>query len=322
MTPRIVILESIHADGVESMRAYAEVDVHLGLSRAELLDTIPGFDAAVIKSVTSVDTDLLRVAQRLRCIGRAGVGTDNIDLRAVEAQRIALITTPDQNTVAVAEFTVGLVVVLARNVVDAAAAVRRGDFRRQLFEGREIAEMTVGIVGLGRAGMAVAKRLQSFGCKLLGHDPAPRDAAAFERMGGRILASLNDVFKQADLITLHVPLTEGTRALVSRPLLVTAKPGLLLINTCRGAVVDDAAMLEALNDGRVARLAVDVLYPEPPFDKTSGTSYAHPLLGHPRVLVTPHIGASTAEGQRRIALELADRMRPILASADVRLRAR
>ena len=313
MRPRIAILEAIHPDGIARMQEVADVDVRLALSASELTAAIPSYDAIVVKSVTRVDADLLRAGVRLRAVGRAGVGLDNIDLEAARRRGVPVLTTPDANTVAVADFTVALLLALARRLPEALANVAAGDFRRHLVQGRELRAMTVGILGLGRAGSAVARRLQGFGCRLVGYDPAPAMTKEFLKVGGTLVGGLEELLQQSDVLTLHVPLTAATQGMVGTAAFRHAKPGLLLINTARDRVVDTTALLDALDRGVVAAAAVDVLYPEPPFDLAPGTfEYQHPLLNHPRVLVTPHMGASTVEAQRSAAMELADRLCEVL----------
>lgn len=309
MTPRIAVFEAIHADGIAQMQSFAGVDIRLGLTPEGVRQAIPPYDAIIVKSVTRVDGGLLDAAPRLKAIGRAGVGLDNIDFDEATRRGIVVLTTPNGNTIAVAELTVGLIVALARNLVAAQRAVAGGDFRRHLLEGRELRSMTIGILGLGRAGGAVAERLAGFGCKLVALDPSPRDPAAYARLGGEMVATLAELMARSDVLTVHVPLTPATRGLLDGAAFAHAKQGQLLINTARGRIVDNDALLAALDSGRVGAAAVDTIFPEPPYDLAPGAhSFDHPLLHHPRILMTPHIGASTIEAQRGIAMELSDRL--------------
>jgi D-3-phosphoglycerate dehydrogenase len=322
MSPRVAVLEAIHDEGIARLRAFATVEVHLGLGRAELLEAVKDFEVIVVKSVTQVDEELLAAAPGLRVVARAGTGTENIDLGAASGRGVAVLTVPTGNTVSAAEFTLAQILALCRRIPEAQRAVDAGDYRRHLLEGRELAELRVGLVGLGNVGMAVARRLQPFTCTIIGWDPAPLDGAAFAALGGTMAASYEDLLPAVDLLSFHVRLTPETRHMLDRAALGKVSPGLLLVNTSRGAVIDGGALIEALDDGRVAAAALDVLDPEPPFDAAPGTvAYDHPLVAHAKVVVTPHLAGSTVEAQRRIALTLADSVESALA-ADRRLAGR
>ena len=302
------------------MRAFADVDVRLALPRPDLLAAIGAYDAIVVKSVVRVDAELLDAASRLRAVARAGVGLDNIDVAGAQRRGVPVLHTPRSNANAVGEFTVALILMLLRNVVAATDGVSRGDFRRHLVEGRELGSLAVGIVGMGHAGAAVARHLGGFGCKLLATDPAPADRGAFLALGGEF-CPLRDLLGRSDVVTLHVPLTDETRGLIGERTLPWMKPGAILINTARGAVVDAAALLKAIDAGTVGAAAFDTLSPEPPHDLPPEMhSFDHPLLRHPKVLVTPHMGASTAEAQRRIGMELSKKLATLLMQPDERRR--
>ena len=322
MKPRIAVLESIHRDGIAQLDSFAVVDQHLGVSRAELLEIVGGYDAVIVKSVTRMDRELITRATALKVIGRAGTGTENIDIDFAAARGVRLLTVPTGNSVSAAEFTVAQILCLCRNLYVARSAVENGDFRRQPLEGRELAQLTVAIVGLGNVGTEVARRLRSFGCRMIGYDPAPRYPEALKTLGVQLKDSFEDVLSNADVLTFHVSLDKTTSGMLCRDALKHAKPGILVVNTSRGAVIDDQALLEALGNGQVAAAAVDVIWPEPPFDRPPGKeAFDHPLLAHPRVYVTPHMAASTEDAQRRIAIDLATQIELALNSgegADVR----
>jgi len=313
MSPRVAVLEAIHDEGIARLRGFATVEVRLGLGRAELLEAVKDFEVIVVKSVTQVDEALLAAAPSLRVVARAGTGTENIDLEAASGRGVAVLTVPTGNTVSAAEFTVAQMLALCRRIPEAQRAVSLGDYRRHLLEGRELAELTVGLVGLGNVGMAVARRLQPFACTIVGWDPAPLDGAAFAALGGKMAASFEELLPAVDLLSFHVRLTPETRHMLDRAALAKVSPGLLLVNTARGAVIDGGALIEALDDGRVAAAALDVLDPEPPFDAAPGeAAYDHLLLGHEKVVITPHIAGSTGDAQRRIAIAIAEMLEPIL----------
>ncbi len=321
MSPRIAVLEAIHPDGVARLETLATVDLRLGLERARLLEAVADYDVIVVKSVTEVDEVLLAAAPNLRVVARAGTGTENIDLEAAARRGVEVLTVPTGNTDSAAEFTVAQILGLCRRLGEAQRAVGAGDYRRHLLEGRELAALTVGLVGLGNVGMAVTRRLAPFGCRLLGWDPEPPDASGFAALGGTLVGSFDELLPEPDILSFHVRLTADTRAMLDAQALRRIKPGLLLINTSRGAVIDDRALLAALDDGRVAAAALDVLDPEPPFDAEPGTvTFAHPVLGHQKVVLTPHVAGSTVDAQRRIALALAEMLEPVLRRPGAELR--
>lgn len=306
---RILVLESMHHDGIGRLRAASHsVEVALGLDRHEQLAKVADVDAVVVKSVVRVDEELLGCACNLRVIGRAGVGTDNIDKAAVAARGIAVLTVPGGNADAGADFTVMQILCLIRNAYQAQKMMAVGDYRRDLLMGRDLCALTVGIVGLGHVGRGVAKRLRGFGCRLLGFDPglAPVDFAA---LGVEQVANIDRLMREVDILSLHVPLTPTTRDLIGVAQLENARPGLVLVNTSRGAVVNEAALTDAVRTGRIAAAALDVFDEEPPFDALPGShAYDNPLLHVPGIVSTPHVGASTVDAQRNIALSLADQL--------------
>lgn len=313
MMPKILVLERIHVAGLELMSRFAEVDVCLGLDRTGVLGRVPGADAIVVKSATKVDGALIDRATRLKVVGRAGTGTENIDLAYAAARGITVLTVPTGSTVSAAEFTIAQMLNLCRRLPAARAAVAANDFRRHLLEGRELGALTVGLVGVGNVGIAVAERLSAFGCALIGYDPYTVHDERFAALGGRLVESLCDLLRAADIVSFHVTQTRETTRMLDRKALEHVKPGAIVVNTARGAVIDDQDLIEALDNGRVAAAAVDVLEPEPPFESPPAeTSYDHPLLHHERVFVTPHMAASTEDAQRRVAVELAERLEAYL----------
>ncbi len=306
---RVLVLESLHQDGVDRLRAVAHtVDVALGLDRNEQLAKVTNVEAIVVKSAVRVDFELLDHAKNLRVIGRAGVGTDNIDKATAAARGIAVLTVPGGNADAGADFTVMQILCLIRNAYQAQQMMATRDFRRDLLMGRDLCALTVGIVGLGHVGQGVARRLRGFGCRLLGLDPglSPKE---YLDLGVESVSDIDTLIRQVDVLSLHVPLTPATRNLVGAAQLNNARPGLVLINTSRGAVVDEVALARAVNSGRIAAAALDVFDDEPPYDTLPGThAYDNPLLHVPAIISTPHMGASTVDAQRNIALNLVDKL--------------
>ncbi len=314
MRPKIVICESLDGDGIALLESFAEVVDGRGMGRAHLLhELVPSCQAVVVKSATVIDRAFLDCAPQLRAIGRAGTGLDNIDLDAAKERGIAVLTVEGANAGAAADFTLALILGLCRHLPQAVRMVDHGDFRRHLIEGRELSALRVGIAGLGRVGMGVAERLRPFGCALYGYDPDRSVYGAFESLGGTLVPSLPALAERSHLLTIHMPLTPETRGIVDRSLLAHLPHGAFLVNMARGAIIDDGALLEALDSGQIAAAALDVLEPEPPFDADPAAhAYSHALLEHPNVWMTPHMGASTRECQRLIAVRLAEKLRETL----------
>ena len=300
--PKVLITDNVAAEGVSLLQKQAAVDVRRGLSPDELVAAIGDYDALVVRSETRVTEAVIAAGRRLKVVARAGIGVDNIDLDAATRAGIAVVNAPIGNTVAAAEHTMALMLALARNVPQAYASMKAGEWRRSAFMGIEVRNKTLGIIGLGRVGSEVARRAAAFGMRLIAYDPfVSPDLAA--RLGVAVM-SLEELLPQADFVTLHTPLTAGTHHLISAPRLALMKPGARLINVARGELVDDDALLDALAGERLAGAALDVFANEPPGDL--------PLLEHPRLLATPHLGASTEEAQREVAIEAAEQALAVL----------
>ncbi len=313
MTVRVAILETIHENGIQAMQAFAQVDRLEGVSRAELLQRVGEYDAVVVKSNIQVDSEFLDAAMQLRVVARAGVGVDNFDQDVMAERNVRLFTTPTGNTISTAEFTVGLILNLVRRFPEIQNAVGRQDFRRHLYEGRELSQMTVGILGVGNTGMTVAKRLSAFGCRIMGCDRTMRRKTIFADLRGTMVEHLDAMLPEIDLLTLHVPSTPQTVGVVNASVFDQMKEGSFFVNTARGSVVNEADLLVALNSGQINAAALDVVDPEPPYDIHPDLSdFSHPLVDHQRVLYTPHIAASTEDAQRRMSLQIADKLREFL----------
>ncbi len=306
--PRVLVADPIAADGVERLRAAGEVDILPGLSVEQLKARIADYDALVVRSQTRVTAEVLEAAARLKVIGRAGTGIDNIDLAAATRRGILVLNAPAGNAVAAAEHTLALMLALARNLPQANAAVHGGQWVREQFLGIELRGKTLGILGLGNVGAEVARRARAFEMSVLAVDPliAPERA---EEVGAR-LVSFEELLSDSEFITVHVPLTDVTRHLLDAAAFARMRPGVRLVNIARGGVVDEQALYEALRSGRVAAAALDVFEHEPPGE--------HPLLGLPQVLATPHLGASTQEAQVQVAHEVADQIVAVLRGGTAR----
>ena len=315
MKPIITIFEAIHTSGIEYLAEFADIRLAYGVDRINCLKLTSESDAIVVKSVVQVDKELMGNSPRLRVIGRAGTGVDNIDVIEAKKMNIQVLTVPTGNSVSAAEFTLLQILSLCRRLPEVTNSTNENDFRRHLLEGRELQDMTVGLVGLGNVGMLVSERLKAFGCKILGWDPRSKDKGDFISHGGVYVESFEQLLSEVDVLSFHAKLTPDNYHMMGRKQFQKVKDGLLLINCARADLVDQNALLESVNNGKVAMASLDVLEPEPPFDlHPKEHNYQHQLLKHPRIIVTPHIGASTIEAQKRISLNLGEQLKKALLS--------
>ncbi|MFQ5745644.1 MAG: hydroxyacid dehydrogenase [Gemmatimonadota bacterium] len=307
---RVVLADRLAPDGVEILREAEGIEVHdlVGRSRKELLAALPGAAGLVVRSGTTVDEALLAATDGLRVIGRAGVGLDNVDVDAATRRGVAVLNAPAGNTVSTAELTFGLLLASARHIPEADRSLRAGRWERMELQGDQLGGRTLGVLGAGRIGSAVARRGRAFEMRVIVHDPyLPADV--LEALGVRPV-DLDTLLTEADFLTIHVPATPETIGLIGPEELSRLKPSAYLVNAARGGVVDESALADALAAGRLAGAAVDVFEAEPlPND--------HPLLEAPHVILTPHLGAATAAAQREVAVEIAKRVRDALLRGDL-----
>ncbi len=307
---KILVSDDVSDSGLEPLRqAGFDVEKITKLSTSELARRLADYDGLVVRSETKVTAALLDAAPRLRVVGRAGVGVDNIDVLAATARGVVVMNAPDGNTITTAEHTLALLIALARRLPQANSSLKAGRWERKQFVGTELQGKTLGIVGLGRIGRVVANRARAFGMNVVAFDPfiAPEQARDMQIE----LASLDEVFQRADFLTVHTPLTSETRGIIGRDAFGKMKKGIRIINCARGGLVDEAALLDAINDGTVAGAALDVFEQEPPAPD-------HQLLLREEVIVTPHLGASTTEAQEGVAFTVAEQMRDYLLNGALR----
>jgi D-3-phosphoglycerate dehydrogenase len=305
---RILVVEPIARPAADLLVAAHDSHVRLGLDRAELLEVLAedgGWDALVVRSQTRVDAELLAAAApRLGVVGVASVGIDRIDVDAATRAGVMVVNAPTGNTIAAAEHTMALMLALLRRIPEADASVRRGEWERGRYTGRELRGKMLGIIGLGKIGKAVARRAAGFEMRVIANDPYLTEEQASE--AGARLVGLAELLHRSDVITVHTPLNAETRGLLSRASLEATKPGAFVLNVARGGIVDERALADALASGHLAGAAVDVYSAEP---MTSDNS----LRGVPNLVLTPHLGASTAEAQDRVGLEMAEQVVMALA---------
>jgi D-3-phosphoglycerate dehydrogenase len=299
---RILVADPLAEDGLQRLRADATVEVRTKLPEEELVAMIGGYDALVVRSETRVTERVIQAGRRLKVVGRAGGGVDNIDVPAATRLGVLVVNAPRGNIIAAAEHAIALLLALARNIPQADASVKRGEWQRSKYVGAEVRGKTLGVVGLGNIGSEVAKRAQGLEMEVIAHDPAvPRERAEQFNVA---LVSLEDLFRRSDFISIHAPLVERTRNLIDARILGLLKPKARLINAARGGIVDEAALYAALVDGRLAGAASDVFAREP-----LGES---PLLELPNFIATPHIAASTFEAQTSVAEDVAEEVLAVL----------
>ena len=304
---RVVVAEPFSETGLDVLRTSGiEVVSCVGASRAELRAALSDADGLIVRSETRVDRDLLAAGPRLAVVARAGVGVDAIDVAAATESGIVVLNTPAANTLAAVEQTFALMLALARHLPDAVASLRAGRWERKPFIGIELHGKTLGIVGLGRIGGAVATRAQAFGMQVIAYDPFISQARG-EALGVS-LHPLDHVLANADIVTLHVPLSPQTRGMIDAPQLALLQPHALIVNCARGGVIEETALLAALDANALAGAAIDVVAVEPPPPGGTGSR----LHLHPKVVATPHLGGSTFEALERIATELAHDVASVL----------
>ncbi len=305
---KILISDPIAPEGIDLLKAQAEVDVKRGLKPQELMDVLGGYEALIVRSETQVTSEVIQAGKRLQVIARAGIGVDNIDLNAATSMGIAVVNAPTGNTVAAAEHTMALILSLARNVPQAHQSLKQGRWERSAFMGIEVRNKTLGIIGLGRVGSEVARRAQGFGMSLIAYDPFV--APDYARILGVELVPMEKLLSDADFVTIHTPLGAGTHHLIGSRELAMMKPGARLVNVARGELIDDEALIKALDQEKLAGAALDVFSQEPPVES--------PIVNHPKVVVTPHLGASTREAQREVAIEVAEQVMAVLRGEPAR----
>lgn len=298
---KVLITEGMEEEGLrifeEQGEGLFEVDVYNKISQEELLKIIEKYDCIVVRSGTKVTAEVIEKGKNLKVIARAGVGLDNIDLQSATNRGIVVINAPTGNTISTAEHTMALMLALARKIPWAHNSVQEGKWERKKFQGVELFNKTLGIIGLGKIGMEVAKRALGFGMKVIAYDPFVSEEKA-RMIGVQLVDKLDDLYKQADIITVHVPLNEKTKNLITKREISKMKDGVMLINCARGGIINEEDLAEALKSGKVAGAAVDVYSQEPPPPD-------HPLLHLPNCITVPHLGASTEEAQKNVAIETA-----------------
>ncbi len=304
----ILITDGLDERGQSILRASATVDDRKDISADDLIKAVADYDGLIVRGRTKVTAPVIEAASRLKVIGRAGVGVDNIDLEAARKHSVTVVNAPTSTSIAVAELTFGLLLALAREIPRADAAMKQGKWLKKELEGVELNGKTLGLIGLGRIGLEVGQRAAAFGMNVVAYDPLVSEDEIKER--GAEPASLQDLFSWSDFISLHLPLNVQTRDMIGPLAFSQMKHGVRIVCAARGGIIDEAALLEALNSGKVAGMALDVFGKEPP-----GLTE---IVSHPRVITTPHVGAQTAEAQSRAAEDIANEVLMALRGESLR----
>lgn len=308
---RILISDPLSDEGIRILKEVKEfeVEVKTDLKPDELKAVIKDYEALIVRSATKVTKDIINSASKLKVIGRAGVGLDNVDLESATAKGVIVMNTPAGNTISTAEHTFSMILALSRGIPAADLSMKSGEWKRSKFMGVELYGKTLGVFGLGRIGSEVSKRAMAFGMKVIAYDPFLSKEVA-NQLGVEIVER-DELFRRADYITVHAPLTDETRHSISDKEIELMKTGVRLVNCARGGIIDEAALLKGLDSGKVSGAALDVFEKEPP-------DFSLPLLKHKKVVLTPHLGASTEEAQVNVAIEVCESVRDALLGKGIR----
>jgi D-3-phosphoglycerate dehydrogenase len=296
---RVLVAENVGDSGIELLREHFEVETGFDWDADQLAERIGEFEGILIRSATKMTAELIERGERLRVIGRAGVGVDNVDVLAATRRGIVVANAPQSNVVTAAEHTVALLLALARNIPQAHASLTSGKWERSKFSGVELYDKTLGIIGFGRIGQLVAQRVRGFGMRVVAFDPFVA-AERYRELGVEKADDTDTVYARADFITVHLPKTDETKNFIDADAIAKMRDGVRILNVARGGLIDDAALQAALDSGKVAGAALDVFPSEPITD--------YPLFSYPQVIVTPHLGASTAEATDRAGFQSAEQV--------------
>jgi D-3-phosphoglycerate dehydrogenase len=305
---KILITDGLDSNGIAILKKSADVVEMTGITPEDLIKQVVDFDALIIRGRTKVTAAVFEAAKNLKVVGRAGVGVDNIDLAAATTHGVTVVNSPMATTTAVAELTMALMLSAVRQISRADSSIKAGKWLKKELEGFELSGKTLGVIGFGRIGASVAKRAAAFDMTILGYDPMVPADEITSRGGNPV--TLDELLQQSDLITMHLPLTDETRGMINMDAFSKMKKGIYLICAARGGVIDEAALLEALNSGKVAGAALDVFVTEPP-----GLT---DLVAHPKLVCTPHVGAQTVEAQRRASNDIAEEVLAALNGQSLR----
>jgi len=299
---KVLVADPLAPEGMESLKAKTDVDVKLGLKPEELKSIIGDYDAIIVRSETQVTADVIKCGTKLQIIARAGVGLDNVDVNAATRQGVMVVNAPTGNTVAAAEYAIALMLALARNIPQAHAQLKAGKWNRKEYVGVELRNKTLGLIGLGNVGSNVAMRTKGFEMRLIGYDPFA--SQEYASTIGVTLVPLEQLYRESDFITLHLPLTPQTKGMIGEKELAMMKKSARIVNCARGGLIDEEALVRAVDEGKIAGAAIDVFAVEPTTDSI--------LFKSDKIIVTPHLGASTKEAQTNVCIDVVDQILDVL----------
>jgi D-3-phosphoglycerate dehydrogenase / 2-oxoglutarate reductase len=302
---KILLTDGLEENGKAILSKEAQVDDKKNISAEELLKIIGDYDAIIVRGRTKVTKDVFEAGKKLKVVGRSGVGVDNIDLQAAKEHKVTVVNAPIATTRAVAELVIGMIFALAREIPRADSSMKQNQWLKKEFEGAELNGKTLGVIGIGRIGSSVAKMASSVGMKVLAYDPVLSPESI--RSAGGEVSAMDELLQKSDFITIHTPLSDSTRNMINSAMLAKMKDGVRIICAARGNIIDEAALLAALNSGKVGGAALDVFSTEPPVDSE--------LVKHPKVITTPHIGGQTVEAQIRAANDISNEVLAALRGA-------
>ncbi|KAJ5755701.1 hypothetical protein N7533_005244 [Penicillium manginii] len=308
--PKVLVPEKLSPDGLALLRSSLDVDERKGLTPEELLEIIPNYEALLVRSETKVTATVLQAARNLKVVARAGVGVDNVDVEEATKLGIVVCNSPSGNIGAAAEHTIALLMAMARKIPEGCASLKHGKWERSKFVGVEVKGKVLGIVGLGKVGLTVARLAKGLGMNVHALDPYASPAVAASA-SVTLISSLSELLPSVDFLTIHTPLIASTRGMISDTELALMKPGSRILNVARGGTIDETALLAALESGHLGGAAIDVFTSEPPVSDSTASK----LIAHPRAVVTPHLGASTVEAQENVSVDVCQQVLEILAGS-------
>ena len=318
MKPNIGILESIHPEGIKLLKTIGKVYLDVNLDKSKLYKKIQNYDVVIIKSNIQINEKFINCAKRLKIVARAGTGVDNINLEYLKKKKIKFFSTPKSASISVSELTISLILSLVKKLPDINHAVKKNDYRRHLFLSNNLSNLSVGLVGIGNAGIEVAKRLQAFGCKIYGFDNYSKYKTRFKKYNGIFVKSLKTILSLSDIISFHVRLNKSTEHLLNLKNIKFLKKNSIIINTSRAKIIEEKSIIVGLKKKIISKVGLDVLYPEMPYEKNPDkNNYFHKFLNNKNIYITPHIGSMTDMTQKKIALELISKIKRNLVKKNI-----
>jgi len=309
---KTLLLDRIHESGINLLRTFSAVEEGWTYPYEQVFDIIEDYDAIIIKSNNKITRELILRATNLKVIGRAGSGVDNVDLESANQRGIQVITSSEGNAVSVSEFIISLILMFSHRILESHNAARANDFRRDIWMGRNLASMKVGVLGLGVIGSCLVEKLEHLSFKTYGFDYKQRGTHLGKVTNFKLCHNLEDFFSKIDVLSINIPLCQSTTHIISNNYFSIMKKGIILINTARGKIIDNSALMEAIDEGIVSYAGLDVLDVEPPFHiHPLKCTYSHPLINHPRIFYTPHIAAGTADALSEVAINLINKMKKV-----------